>query len=359
MIYESDKDKSSKTINKRLIILVSLAVVLVAGIIVAAFLFIKKDKVTDTNVVAEVAGEKIYLDEYKERLFAAQGGLGSPKAPLVYEATGGIKESVLNDVAELKVIDKELAKRNITISDEELAQEARNVFKDYRLRDVESQKAYRKYVRLKIGRDRLMTGVVSWKEGYVLYCYFHRADMDDFINKPEASTKKQTDKAYAQDYCSKAQQRLETGQSDFQNELAKVKADPQIGENAWKPYYMAFGLEIKKDSFTDTPSPAYDLSNRLSELGNDKGKYYLLTLQDKPSQPQNGGGAGSVELDTQGTANANKESNPTSKQKEEDALFAVVFVKDGHKGEADNFKKWLEERKQEYSVKTYIERINL
>lgn len=340
--------------SKKIIIIMVVFALLISGGLVGIALFNKKT--TDLNVVAEVAGEKVYLKEYKERLFAASGGLGTPTQPFISDATKSIKASVLNDLVNLKIVEKELAKNNITISNDELVKGTEAVFKDYKDRDKSSQKAYRDYVRLSIGKDKLKTKVMSWKEGFVLYCYFDRADRDDMVNKPEVATRRAGDQVYAKDYCTKAKERLESNNSNFNEELAKLKADPKIGEAAWSPYHMGFGDSLSKNkddnkvSKVATPASgnapsvsvsensvivsggnfvgAYDVSSIMS-LGNEKNKYYLLTLKEKVTK------------------------------KDQDGAFAVVYIKDGNKGETNDFDKWLQDKRGEYQVKTFIERINI
>lgn len=341
--------------SKKIIIGVVAFAVVVSGGLVGLALYNKNS--VDPNVVAEVGGEKIYLTEYKERLFAAGGGYGSPTNPQPGTAANTIKESVLNELVDLKIIEKELAKRNITISSNELVQEAKNTFQDYEKRDSNSQKSFRDYVRLKVGKSKLLSEVVNWKEGFALYCMFNRADMTDMKDNPEAASKRVKDEAYAKDYCMKMKERLETSKSNFKEELAKLTADPEIGEPAWRPYSMAYGEELVKGSNSlggeksvGSPSSStgvssgqnsvkagYNVASNLPELSSlsiEKNKYHFLTIQ-------------------QDITNEKKESDRRN------TMFAVVYIKDGNNGETANFDKWLKDKQSEYGVKTYVERIKI
>ena len=174
---------------------ITFLIVFSLGVLIGTGLFLYNNRTTvvkgSTNpVVVEVDGEKIYLKEYTERLFAAQGGLGTPTNPEISESTQGIKESVLYDLGYLRIIEKELKKRNLSVTDAEVLAVAKEVFKDYDTRDMDVQNAYKRYVLLRVEREKLISAVVSWKEGYVLLCHFNRADMLDVKDKASAATVK-------------------------------------------------------------------------------------------------------------------------------------------------------------------------
>lgn len=334
---------------------ITFLIVFSLGVVIGTGLFLLNNGTKlvgeSTNpVVAEVSGEKIYLNEYKERLFAANGGLGTPSKPDVYEATKAIEGSVLDDLVDLKIIDKEMAKRDITVTDGELATEAKKIFKDYDTRDADVQKAYKGYVRLSVAKDKLLTKVADWKDGFALFCYFNRTDMDA-QTATSAATREQ-DKAYAQDYCTKLKSRLESGQSKYEDELTKLKADPKLGEPRWKPATMMYGSLIDRETMLE--SPVSILPKEIASLGSDKNKYYLLTLKEQKPAGQDVKLEGKIE-----TTKAPGSDQRTSQEKIDDAMFSVVYIKDGNKGETTNPREWLSQKEKEYNVKTYPERIKL
>lgn len=310
-----------------------------------------KIMVDESNVVAEVAGEKIYLDEYRERLFAANGGYGTPENPQIYAATESIKESVLTDLADSRIIDKELIKNNLSVSDAELTAEAKKVFKDYDTRDKDVQNAYKKYVSLRIGKAKLAEKVVSWREGYVLLCLYTRADMPDMASKPDSASIKARDKAYAEEYCKAAKQRLESGQSNFTQELEKLKADATLGLERWKPMNMTVGSELKKTDLTAQASLPYDLTNKMSE---NKNTFQFLTLE----WPENLEKVDVGEKPNSFTAKESAGSKP-AQEKGKDVGYGVAYTSSGYTGQASSFMSWLTQKQSEYKVKTYIERIKL
>ncbi len=367
-VYNENQEK--KALNKKTVILIAAAVLAVLVLAVGGFFgyrAYKKTKVasvTDPNVVATINGENIYLKDFKARLFAAEGGIGTPVQPFIGKSTKGIEESVLNDLVDLKIIDKQLAKDNIVISDSELAAEAKKIFKDYDQRDAIAQKAYRDYVSLQAGKNKLITNDTSWKEGYVLFCLFNRSQMSDKISQPNNAQMFAQDKDYAKDYCTKAEDRLKAGQSSFQDELAKVTADPRLGESAWKPEVMSYGLEINQDTLLHDPAPEYDLRNVLFSLSNDSNKFYLLTLKEHVSKTStfNDGGVKLSEPTGNQNTTGRVSQKPNSSQQSQggqDISYAVAYVKDGHTGEIKDFNEWLKNKYQEYHVKLYIERVRL
>lgn len=366
--------------SKKVIIGLVLFSVLISGALLGAALYNKsKREVAIDPIVAEVAGEKVHLSEYKARLVVTAGSenvLASIATEIVDDTptktvesitTKTFKEPVLNEIVELKIVNKELKKRNINISDAELVQEAKSTFKDYDSKSSSAQKDYRDYVRLKIGKNKLLEKVVNWKEGYTLYCYFDRADQPDMSGKIEATSLRAKQEPYAKEYCTKAKERLEAGTSNYQDELAKLTADPVIGETSWQPYKMPFGKELVKDKFSsDYFHPAYDLYNRLLALSNEKNKFYLLTTQDMVNKPKESStsakdspasekGAVKVGADRQ----LSNEEKATQSQETKDAMYMLVYIKNGNKGETNDFVKWLKDRWGDYKVKTYIERIKI
>ena len=325
-------NKNNKISSTKIIIFSFIVLIIILAVAAAAFYFFynsKKVVAINPDLAAVVGGKNLYLKDYNSLMFAAESGLGTPAAPAMYEPTKAIKEPVMDELVDLAIIDTELAKRNITISEADQVKKAQSIFKDYGARDAAAQKAYRDYARLILGKARLQADVTSWKEGYALFCYFDRADQDDMRAKPaEAVTLRAKQKVYAKQYCTDMKSRLEAGQSTYKDELAKLSADPVIGGPSWKPYMMPFGLELAKDQFAPKYfHPAYDLFNRLSALSNTPNQYYFLNMRDKGAT--------------------------------KDAMYAVVYIKNGHQGETFDFDQWLKGQWSKYQVKTYLENIKI
>lgn len=318
----------SKKSKKKLIVISIVAILLVC--IVSAgmggFVLYKQGFFEDKNIVATVGDEKIYLKDYN-RMFLVVTKKETPQSP---SSASNLKKLILDQTINLKIIDKELVAKNITISEDEITAEAKKIFKDYDTIDKSSQSAYRDYAKLTLGTKKLSEKVLTWKEGSALFCRFDRADQDDMKDKPETVALKEKQRTYADKYCQEVRERLEKKQSTFPAELARIKADTTIGESIWNPYSTVFGLTFNKERFSpDNFSFAYDEYEQIAKLKSDKEEnYYLLTIKDK-----------------------------LSKEKE-DAYFAVVNLKkEGNNGEAADIETWFKDKRSQYNVKTYIERI--
>lgn len=333
--------------HSKKIITVFVALVVISSILfVGGKIYLKKfgPVAGDPNVVAEVNGEKIYLKEYKERLFGATS-VGTPENPGLLNES--IKEPVLDELIELRVVKKELAQRNIEITDDELTQEAKKVYKDYDKSDESAQKAFKNYLKLKVGKDKLLSNVMTWREGFALYCRFDRAYDADMQTNPasaQALLVKQT--AYAGDYCQKAKSRLESGKSDYDNELTQLKADSVIGEAAWKPAYISFGDKFDQKSFTTGFKSGLDFLDQLKKLDYNKSGYYLVDVKRLTSKQGN--------MD-QGGAKKITEVEAGTKV----ALALIYLDGKGNNGQSVNFDEWIQEKVNQLSTKKYIERIKI
>jgi len=331
---------------------ITIAILVVIGVVVGGiYLYpnyfspsniINQNKEAASDVVATVDGENIYLKDYKERLFATTGS-GTPEDPGSLDEH--FKEPVLNDLVNLKIIDKELAKRNITVTDAELATAAKSTFVNYDSSESNIQKIYRNFVRLKVGRNKLQSSMLTWREGYVLFCRFDRAyalDMKDKEQKADNLIAKQ--KSYAGEYCQKAKSRLASGQTDFDKELKSLKADKVIGSSAWKPYTVAFGNKFDREFFSQgREGEDLDFLSQLDKLDYKSGAgFYILDIKEDLSKRQ----GAIVKLGVrQGTR---------------DVMKALVYLNGkGNDGETISFDKWIAGKALEYDIKKYPERIKI
>lgn len=323
-MVENDLNQPKKSKKKLLACLLILLTMLFTGLCVGYFILNNDSK---NPVVAEVAGEKVYLTDYNEMLFTATRK-GTPESPV---SNPSLKELILNQAVNLKIIDKELTAKGITLSEEEIITEAKKIYPSYDAASELIKLAYRDFARLGLGSKKLSEKVLTWKEGFSLFCRFDRADQDDMVGKPkEARAFKVKQRKYAQKYCQGAKDRLENKSASYEEELARVKADATIGESVWKPYSMAFGVMFNKDRFSpENFSFVYDEYEQISKIKPEKkDNFYTLTIKDMLSKDKG------------------------------NAFFAVVYLKGvGNEGEAIDMETWFKEKRSQYNVKTYIERI--
>ena len=89
------------------------------------------DQVRNRKAVATVNGEKIYLEEYQQRL-NAQKGLLSPKAfPDAFKKREMLEDEILDSMITEKIILQRAREMNLSISDTELEKKLMDIRKDY------------------------------------------------------------------------------------------------------------------------------------------------------------------------------------------------------------------------------------
>ncbi|HZJ18495.1 MAG TPA: hypothetical protein VFD45_02670 [Patescibacteria group bacterium] len=341
-VLKKDADQKvlpSESLNHKKLKYVFLGVFAAIGTFVIVLLIINYFKAviplkilpTANPVIAEVGEDKIYLSDYKERLFAAtkQGTLENPNF-----IDNHLKESILNELIELKILDKNLSPDSIS-KDEVHKAAIKHAGGNYSSGDEKVKKAYENYVQLGIERSIINKDKVEWKEGFVLFCMYDRAYQGDYRQrKIEAAFLLKEQTAYAIDYCNKTKNRLEAG-STYEKELVALEKDPVLGNSVWLPqYFVSFGLVFNKDNFDKFHFPAQnDLLNKIAALENSKGKYSIVTIKATETLE---------DYSIEG----------------KDVWNAVVFIKDENFG-ANDYSLWLEEQKNKLRVKTYIEKIKI
>lgn len=325
----TDPIPTKKTFFKPIYLFPLLIIFLV--IIVLSFLKIFKLSLiipVGNPVVAEVGSNKIFLSDYKERLFAASNQ-GSPDNPGFIDVH--LKEPILNELIEMAILDKNLPAGSVS-KDEIVKAAVKYGGSNYSSGDEKVKKAYENYVRLDLERKKLTQDDISWKEGFALFCMYDRAYQDDYGSKKlQAQTLLIKQKTYAQDYCKKAKQRLELG-SSYQKELKALESDPVIGKSAWSPpYTIAFGFTFNKADFTPDYFPTQvDLLNKIKALGETKGKYSIVTVN-------------SLLEDIKG----------------KDVWDVLVYIKNEKTGLIGDYKTWIRKQMITLKVKTYPENIKL
>jgi len=277
----------------------------------------------DSSVVATVGKDKIYISDYNERLFASTGR-GTPQ--ISKGATEGEKSSILYQLIDMKILERELAKRKITLDEDMLVLKAKEKYKDYDSRDDAVKKAYRNYVKLSFAEETLKQEIVMWKEGYIIFCRFDRADQDDMKNKPDAKAKKDSHREYAEKYCNDMKARLEQGKTNYNQEVDNVLKDFILGQSIWKPYVITFTESFGKDKFAPTDFQyAYNEYEQIKKLDSSQKSFYQILVKDINGV---------------------------------DSAYAVVsFSGKGGNGETTDFDKWFMDQRDQSQIKTYMERI--
>jgi hypothetical protein len=298
--------------------------VLAIGVIVAGGIYlypnyftpssvINKDNEPSSDVVATVDGEDITLKDYKERLFVKRGG--TPENPVGLDDF--IKEPILNELVNQKIIEKELEKKNIVIPEAEISKKTKELNKDIATLTGTAKEAFRDASMFVLGQEKLIGKVLTWKEGYVLYCRFDNPDS------------KKVQKSYAKKYCQDMLTRLESGKSTYEKERKSIAADSKIGDKAWRPKFIDFGAKLSKNVpfITTSSGDEFEQIDAIETAG----EHRFITVRG--SQPDNKG---------------------------KELSYAIVYLKDeGNTGETTDFEKWLKDKWKEYNVKTYIERVKI
>jgi len=307
------------------IIIVIVLVALVSFFVAAAYLI--KTTRTDNPVIAEISGAKVHLKDYQDRFKAATFGFSEQQTT---QAKSYAKDGILHDLVESKVLDKELAKKGLSVTDADLVAAAKEKFRDFEGHTKEKQANDKVLSAVSAKINVLKSSVTTQREGYILYCRFDRASQDDYQGKQTEADKLRADnRAYAEDVCNKAKARLESGKTDFQTELKNMKVDPVIGAASWKPWNVTFGMGFNSKNFAKiTFVPETDIFEQIiSAKPGSANAYSTLTIKD------------------------------TGTEKGKDRMFAILHLDKGRDGETTDFNKWFQSRWNEYKIKTYPERI--
>jgi len=308
-------DKNARSYKKITLVLAIVLVVIAGGIAILL-------QVLNSNLLAEVGKDRIYREDLKPAVFAAinRGSLENPDNPTKDE-----KLSALSNLVNMKVLEKELEKENIQITEEDLSKAAKVKYENYNDRSEAEQRALKEYVRADVAMAKLKEKLVSWKEGYAIFCRFDRADQDDRKNLPESKKTKEGNKVYAENYCKKMKERLESGQTNFDTEVSNLSKNPILGTSGWKPYLVPFVEKFGKDTFTPLNFQfAYNEFEEIKKLGNKKG-YSIIQVFDKNSV---------------------------------DSFYALVYLTgNGKDGVTTDFDKWFSDKKSATKIKIYEEKL--
>lgn len=328
-MVEAYSENQSKQSKNKLVVFSFIAVLLVAAASASGYFWFTKSSENATNpVVAEVGKDKIYLNEYNDRLNTSAMQTGASESN---KNMSGAKETVLDELVDTKIVEKELKSRNITVTDDELAKKANEVFPNYDKQSDAKKQTFKKYVWLTVGNEKLKETVSTWKKGFILYCRYDQTNQMSSPNpseqeKAEQTKKKETSKAYAKDYCEKMKERLAKGQSDYQKELENIMTDKTIGAESFNPYRVNYGNQFDKESFTlVTFQMYYDDFQQIQGLKSNN-SYYLLNLKNTEDK--------------------------------KDWLYGVVYLSsEGKDGETADYGTWFNNLRDKSGVKVYKERI--
>lgn len=312
--------------SKKTIVVVVICGLFVSGGLVGLAL-LKSDE--DPSVVALVGDEKIYLQDYKDRFQAATFGFPTQQ---VADAKSYAAEQILDDLVREKILEKELANRELNVTEDDIVAAAKEKFPEYESVEGAKQTNYRTLAS-KEAKEAVLRGKVAvQREGYIIYCRFDRAGQDDYkVKSAEAEALRTKQRTYAQSYCTGLKERLEGG-ADPKAELRAIEGDPVIGKEPWKPYNMMFGTAFKENNFSKTMFIPYsDTFEQILKIKPEKDdSYNTLTIKD------------TGEFGTKG----------------QERMFAILYLKNkGSDGETTDFEKWLEGKFSEYKIKKYPERI--
>ena len=314
-----------KTFFKPIYLLI-IAVLIIAVLAVVSIIFLPKSN----PIVAEVGKEKIYLSDYKERLYAATK-LGTSENPQFINEEAQ-KKPLLDELVALKILDKYFTSQKVIISRADIIVAAKKYADTDYINGNEKIKAiFEDYVRLQLEQDKFTQTELGWKQGFSLICSYDRVHQSDYdLNTFIAKELLARQKAYAKTYCEELKVRLEAG-SKLTDEIKALENDPVIGLTIWRPNIVKFDFSFDKDTFRKGIFPySYDLFEKVAALENSVGKYTIINANDN-----------------------------TDKNNIFDAIYAVVYIESEHKGMAVTYEEWLASQKNELKVQTYIERIKL
>lgn len=316
--------------DSKIIIAVVLGFIILALGALGVIWAINNDFALGDPIIASFAGGKVHLSDYNERAYALTRS-GSVDKPTKIDDS--IKDSVLNDTINQKVLEKEVSDRGLSATDGQLTDKAKTLFADYDTVDTDMQRVLKDFSKLAVYQDILRDKVLTVSEGYYIACRYDRALQSDYDGKTaEAAALTEKQKAYAETYCNGVYDRLNSGKSGFDKELADIKADPILGDKSWDPWKMTLGRTITKED---------NASNYL--LGST-----VMTTLNTPEFSQKGVYKPFV---------AKVQKDPHSSD-QADGMFVVAgFTSDRKMGVTNDFDSWVANLVKSKNVKTYLNRI--
>lgn len=325
------KPDLSKLTKRQKLVCLLVVVIAVGAIGFGVYEFVNRGN-GKNPVVAEVGDKKLYLSDFKARLFAATKK-GTPQSP-VYINEEAQKEVLLNSMIELAILDKFFVDNNISTPQDDIASAAAKYGGDYYANgDENTRRIFENYVRLDLERKIYVSELQSWEKGYAMVCAYDRARQSDYdLNTANAQELLAKQTTYAKDYCDKLKTRLESG-SDVQQEAEALANDATLGNEIWRPNRIKFYYTFDKDRFErGRGAPiSYNLIEQIADLKDATNKYTIIKVQD--------------------------DSDPNNKY---DAAYAVVYIESENNGLVQSpYVTWLTVQKEKLNAHTYAEKVKL
>ena len=303
--------------RKLLFILGFFAFVLIACSCVYLF---KQGFFQNKNILAIVGEEEITRRDLNAQIYGRdfEGTIDNPE-----DVSEGEKKKELDTLIERKIAEIEGKKIGITISDDELQSEIEkrigNYYEDY---TDEQKELTEENIVNDLRVNKIKDKTVAWSSGeYILFRYGYIED-NKLISK--------TDKDYIKDVVSKVYEELKDGSISFDEARDRVLNDSEIGPSAFEDVRLNYYDNFSKEDFTNSRFLFYkeDLKEKVS-LGK-KGEVIEPVLASKK-----------VEND------------------EFDFAWVIFKIDDTNGGTYTSYEQWINEKKEEYKVKTYPTNIAL
>lgn len=327
--------KSKKNKNTAKIKILGVFLLVFAGLILVAGGFLlyrnyQKSLPPEIRVIASVGGEKIYQKDLNELIYSMD--YNNTDLNRFGKDAKKIETSLLDTLIEQKILDIKAKELGITLSDEEILNQARAELREFDQYDTTRQVITKEAAKAKLLKDKISEKVLTWRSGKFILI---RADVN-FHTLPtnlsfdERSKLIPEDLKYAQDLVNSIYNKVKNGEIAFEKGMEMANNDPRLGISAWKGWKMTFSQAFTKEDSLLKPYPA-SAPNFWEEVD----KINVGEL----SQPI-------ILKVTLG------EDSPAGKKDQlVDGLYLIVKSDQGNNGEATSYNEWLLKAKSEVGVK--------
>ena len=224
------KEKLFRVIHSKSFLAIS-AVLLVSawGLIIYGVYFSKENP---NKVIATVSDKKIIQKDLNQKLYEIDTK-GTPENPGKFDEQ--VKKEALRVLVEDYIIDLESGKLGISITDEEIQKEAKNI-PDYDSLSSQQKTIVSKNAKLQILRTKVEGKVVSFREGKVIVARFDQEGKDN--------------KKYAESLINGINSDLKSGKISFEAAMEKTNNDTTIGKKSFSPNVTLLSHSFNK-SFSE------------------------------------------------------------------------------------------------------------
>lgn len=316
--------------NKTLLGIVGVLVVLLISL-GAYFYLTKQGPFEDKDVLAVVGDKKITQKDLNEMLYSEhfEGSVDNPPS-----ATTERKKEILDNLVEWSIAELEAPKLSISVSDEEIEKEAKNLLgNSYRSYSDAQKEITKETVSNNLKVARIKDKVLGWRKGKFIITRFDRVYEEDLdLKSPSVQDVLKNDKEHAQALISQIYQDIKAGKITFEQGMEKADQDSQTGKPSWgegSENYI-FSGEITKEESTEknlfiTSKNFWDEVFKApnNEITSPK-VFYLKTI-----------GVG-----------------------EHEAFFAIIKIEEANRTDYSSYDEWLNKKKQEYKVKYFEQNLN-